>query len=64
MFCDIIQMIYGSENMANKNKEMLKVFWGVMKNDQKYINLVIPNCYVKDVYNIDYEELLIIHYCQ
>lgn len=57
MFCDIIQMIYGSENMANKNKEMLKVFWGVMRNDKKYINLVIPNCYVKDVYNIDYEEL-------
>ena len=43
--------------MANKNKEMLKVFFGVMKNDEKYINLVIPNCYVKDVYDIEYKKL-------
>lgn len=43
--------------MANKNKEMLKVFFGVMKNDEKYVNSVIPNCYVKDVYDIDYKKL-------
>lgn len=54
--CDIIQVTYGGI-MANKNKEMLKVFFGVMKNDKKYINLIIPNCYVDDVYNIDYKKL-------
>jgi len=43
--------------MANKNKEMLKVFFGVMKNSEKYTNLVIPNCYVKNVYDIDYKKL-------
>ncbi len=43
--------------MSNKNKEMLKVFWGVMHNNEKYIQLIIPNCYVKDVYNIDYDLL-------
>lgn len=43
--------------MANKNTEMLKVFFGVMRNDNNYINLVIPNCYVKDVYSINYEDL-------
>ena len=43
--------------MANKNKEMLKVFFGVMRNTEKYINLVIPNCYVKDVYDIEYKNL-------
>lgn len=43
--------------MANKNREMLKVFFGVMRNNNKYINLVIPNCYVNDIYSIDYEEL-------
>lgn len=43
--------------MANKNKEMLKVFFGVMRNDEKYVNLVIPNCYVKDVYDIEYKKL-------
>ena len=43
--------------MANKNKEMLKVFFGVMNNNENYINLVIPNCYVKDVYTIEYKKL-------
>ena len=43
--------------MANKNAEMLKVFLGVMRNDNNYVNLVIPNCYVKDVYSINYEDL-------
>lgn len=43
--------------MANKNKEMLKVFFGVMKNEDKYINLVIPNSYVSDIYSIEYQDL-------
>lgn len=43
--------------MSNKNKEMLKTFFGVIKNDNKSINLVIPNCYVKSVYDIDYSGL-------
>ena len=43
--------------MANKNKEMLKVFFRVMRNDNDYINLIIPNSYVKDVYSINYEDL-------
>lgn len=43
--------------MANKNKEMLKVFFGVMRSDEKYVNLVIPNCYVKNVHDIEYKKL-------
>lgn len=43
--------------MKSKNKEMLKTFFGVMKSDEDSINLVIPNSYVKSVYEIDYEEL-------
>ncbi len=43
--------------MASKNKEMLKVFFRVMRNDNDYINLIIPNSYVKDVYSINYEDL-------
>lgn len=49
--------------MANKNKEMLRVFFRVMKNDDKCINLIIPNCYVQDVYDIEYEELYKKGYC-
>lgn len=49
--------------MANKNKEMLKVFFGVMNGNDDYINLVIPNCYVKDVYDISYKELYKRGYC-
>lgn len=43
--------------MKSKNKEMLKTFFGVMKSDEESINLVIPNSYVKSVYEIDYKEL-------
>lgn len=43
--------------MASKNSEMLKVFFGVMRGEEKYVNLVIPNCYVKSIYDIDYKEL-------
>lgn len=43
--------------MASKNKEMLKVFFRVMRSDNDYINLIIPNSYVKDVYSINYEDL-------
>ncbi len=43
--------------MASKNKEMLKVFFKVIRNDNNYINLVIPNSYVKDIYSINYEDL-------
>lgn len=43
--------------MSNKNLKMLKTFFKVMTNDEASINLVIPNCYVKDVYDIDYENL-------
>ena len=49
--------------MANKNKEMLKVFFGVMKNDDKYINLIIPNSYVSDIYSIEYQNLYDKGYC-
>jgi len=43
--------------MPNKNLKMLKTFFKVMINDKSSINLVIPNCYVRDVYDIDYENL-------
>jgi len=43
--------------MSKKNRDMLKVFFGVMKGNEKFINLVIPNCYAKDVYDIDYKKL-------
>ena len=43
--------------MANKNVEMLKVFLKVMRNNEEFINLIIPNCYVKDIYSIDYKGL-------
>ncbi len=43
--------------MTNKNKEMWKTFLGVMQNKQESVNSIIPNCYVKDVYDIDYDNL-------
>ncbi len=43
--------------MANKNKEMLKTFFGVMFNNKKSIDLIIPSSYVKDVYSINYKKL-------
>ena len=43
--------------MANKHIEMLQTFYKVMKKDTYYINLVIPNMYKKNIYEIDYKEL-------
>ena len=43
--------------MANKNIEMLKIFFKVMGRDEDKTNLIIPNSYVKDVYSIDYKGL-------
>lgn len=43
--------------MVNKNVEMLKVFLKVMRNNEEFINLIIPKCYVKDIYSIDYKGL-------
>lgn len=41
----------------NKNKEMLKIFFKVLKNDKNTIDLVIPNAYQKSIYEIDYLKL-------
>ena len=40
-----------------KNKDMLKIFFKVMKNDKDTIDLVIPKSYVKSIKDIDYEYL-------
>ena len=42
----------------SKNKEMLNIFFKVLKNNKKAINLVMPNHYVKSIYDINYDELL------
>lgn len=42
----------------SKNKEMLNIFFKVLKNNKKAINLVTPNHYVKSIYDINYDELL------
>lgn len=47
----------GSGKVANKNIEMLKVFFKVMSNNEDATNIIIPNSYVKDVYSIDYKGL-------
>lgn len=41
-----------------KNKEMLKSFFKVMKNDQEEINKILPNMYEESFYTIDIEYLL------
>lgn len=41
--------------MANKNIEMFKCFWKVMKD--KDIDKVIPKMYAKDIYSLDYDFL-------
>lgn len=41
-----------------KNREMLNIFFKVLKNDKQAIKLVTPNHYVNNIYNIDYKELL------
>ena len=33
--------------IMSKNKEMLNIFFKVLKNNKKAINLVMPNHYVK-----------------
>lgn len=43
--------------MSKKNIEMLKTFGEVMRNNEKIVDLIIPNSYTKSVYDIDYEEL-------
>lgn len=43
--------------MANKNIDMLRVFFKVINNDCEATNLIIPNSYVKDVYTINYKGL-------
>lgn len=43
--------------MANKHVDMLKTFYKVMKKDEYYTSLVIPEMYSKSVYEIDYEKL-------
>lgn len=40
-----------------KNRDMLKIFFKVLENDKKSIDLVIPNNYVKSIYDINYESL-------
>lgn len=40
-----------------KNKEMLDIFFKVLKNDKDAIKLVIPNSYYKNIYEIDYKKL-------
>lgn len=40
-----------------KNKDMLNIFFKIMKNNKRAINLVIPKSYVKNIYEINYDEL-------
>lgn len=40
-----------------KNKDMLNIFLKVINNNEEAINLVVPNHYVKSIYDIDYKEL-------
>lgn len=40
-----------------KNKEMLNIFFKVLKKDNKAIELVIPNSYQKNIFEIDYKKL-------
>ncbi len=40
-----------------KNKEMLKTFIKILKNDKCSSELVIPNSYQKNIYTIPYESL-------
>jgi len=41
----------------SKNKDMLNIFFKVLKNDKKAINLVTPKSYRKNIYEIDYKKL-------
>lgn len=41
----------------NKNKEMLKIFFKVLKGEKEAIRLVIPNFYQKSIFTIDYKKL-------
>ena len=40
-----------------KNKDMLNIFFKVLKKDKNAIKLVIPNSYCKNIYEIDYKKL-------
>lgn len=40
-----------------KNKDMLKIFFKVLKKDKKSIQFVTPNSYRKNIYEIDYKKL-------
>lgn len=42
----------------SKNKEMFNIFLKVLKNDSKAIKLVIPDKYVKNIKEINYQQLL------
>jgi hypothetical protein len=41
----------------SKNKDMLKIFFRVLKKDESAIKLVIPNSYVNNIHDIDYKKL-------
>lgn len=41
----------------SKNKDMLKIFFKVLKNDKKAIKLITPKSYKKNIYEIDYKKL-------
>ncbi len=43
--------------LANKNILMIKSFLGVMRGNDKEIDIILPKMYVKDVYNINYDFL-------
>lgn len=40
-----------------KNKEMLKIFFGVLKSKKEDLLLVTPNAYQQSIYTIDYKKL-------
>ena len=42
----------------SKNKEMLNIFFKIMKNDKQSIDLVTPKNYVKSIKDINYKKLL------
>lgn len=55
LYYDII-ILHGGITMG-KNKDMLHTFFKILKNDEKYIKLIMPKHYVKNIYDIDYQQL-------